>query len=103
MLLKQAGGEPECWESYVATMARDGIWGDSLTLLAACVMWNCTIKVINSLGNIITVEAPSSWGIQVTVSLSLLLLTRILTASLTRTLTASLLPGKSGAGNRAPG
>ena len=71
MHLKDFFDSPNDWEGYVTEMARDGTWGDNLTLLAACAVWNCRIIVINSHSDIpTTIEAPPSWDIKVTASLT---------------------------------
>jgi len=36
------------WEQYCNEMARDGVWGDHLTLIAACELFNIKIIIISS-------------------------------------------------------
>lgn len=38
----------DSWKSYCDYIARDGIWGDHLTLVAACVVYNAKVLIVSS-------------------------------------------------------
>ena len=38
-------------------------WGDNVTLIAACALFNLKIKVISSTNYIYTVKCPKNWNV----------------------------------------
>lgn len=56
------------WKAYCNKMAMAGkTWGDQVTLVAACAVFNAEISVISSLRDdcIQTIQCPAFWGIAV--------------------------------------
>ncbi|CAH3136240.1 unnamed protein product, partial [Pocillopora meandrina] len=46
-----ADDEFACWDDYITLMARDGTYGDQITLYAAANLYNIDIQIVSSLGN----------------------------------------------------
>jgi len=56
------------WKKYCTTMSKAGVtWGDEVTLVAACAVFNAQISVISSLTDdcIQTIECPAVWNIPI--------------------------------------
>ena len=45
-----ADDEFACWDDYITHMARDGTYGDQITLYAAANLYNIDIQIVSSLG-----------------------------------------------------
>ena len=63
--LWQAAGQAsiEDFHKYVDVMRIHGkTWGDDVTLLAVCALFNVRVHVVSSDGNVLDIEAPPYWG-----------------------------------------